>query len=137
MGMQAQENLRSGLPVDNVMTILKSVLSAFVLAVGIVIALSGCSSVMTRTGGDQGYYSGTRAGIDMLEDDHTSWAMMPLVAIDIPFSAALDTLLLPYDYYHSDDQSDKSLHDRVSDSEGDAPFSTAPATPAIASQTRR
>ncbi|MFP1780467.1 YceK/YidQ family lipoprotein [Lonsdalea quercina] len=115
------------------MTILKSVLSAFVLAVGIVIALSGCSSVMTRTGGDPGYYSGTRAGIDMLEDDHTSWAMMPLVAIDIPFSAALDTLLLPYDYYHFDD---KSLHDRVSDSEGDAPFSTAPATPTIASQTR-
>lgn len=118
------------------MTILKSVLSAFVLAAGIIIALSGCSSVMTRTGGDQGYYSGTRAGINMLEDDHTSWAMMPLVAIDIPFSAALDTLLLPYDYYHSDDKPEKSLHDRVSDSDAHAPFSSTPATPAMASQSQ-
>ncbi|RAT15776.1 MULTISPECIES: YceK/YidQ family lipoprotein [Lonsdalea] len=119
------------------MTILKGVLSAFVLAVGIIIALSGCSSVMTRTGGDQGYYSGTRAGINMLKDDHTGWAMMPLVAIDIPFSAALDTLLLTYDYYHSGNKPEKSLHDRVSNSDANAPFSSTPATSAIANPSQR
>ncbi|MBS2694020.1 YceK/YidQ family lipoprotein, partial [Salmonella enterica subsp. enterica serovar 1,4,[5],12:i:-] len=30
-----------------------------------------------------------------------SWAMMPLVALDLPFSAVMDTVLLPYDYLRS------------------------------------
>lgn len=61
----------------------------------------GCSSVMTHTGPDQGYYSGTRANIDVLHSDDTSWAMTPLVILDMPFSAVMDTLLLPYDYSRS------------------------------------
>ena len=65
------------------------------------LSVSGCSSVMSHTGPNQGYYPGTRASVDMLKDDNTSWAMMPLVALDLPFSAVMDTVLLPYDYMRS------------------------------------
>lgn len=67
--------------------------------------VTGCSSIMTHSGPYQGYYSGAKANIDMLKDDKTGWVMKPLVAIDIPFSAFLDTLLLPYDYARSDQNS--------------------------------
>jgi len=60
---------------------------------------SGCSSVMSHTGGDEGYYPGTRSDVNMIKSDDTSWAMTPLLVLDLPFSAVLDTLLLPYDYY--------------------------------------
>ncbi|MCG8708456.1 YceK/YidQ family lipoprotein [Brenneria sp. 4F2] len=88
------------------MTMLKSALFSFIITSGGMMATSGCSSVMTHTGSNQGYYPGTRASMDILRDDDTSWAMMPLVAIDLPFSAVADTLLLPYDYYRAD--SDKT-----------------------------
>lgn len=68
---------------------------------------SGCSSVMSHTGPSQGYYPGTRASADLLVDSQTSWAMRPVALVDLPFSAVLDTLLLPWDYFRSD--SDKSL----------------------------
>lgn len=98
------------------MTMLKSTLFSFIIAGGGMMATSGCSSVMTHTGSDQGYYPGTRASLDVLHDDETSWAMMPLVAIDLPFSAVADTLLLPYDYYRAD--SDKATtRDRILQSE--------------------
>lgn len=64
-------------------------------------ATSGCSSVMSHTGADQGYYPGTRANVAMIKSDDTSWAMTPLLALDLPFSAVMDTLLLPYDYYRA------------------------------------
>ena|GEM_PF-152088 len=66
-------------------------------------ATSGCSSVMTHTGPNQGYYPGTRASSNVLTDKDSSWVMKPLAAIDLPFSAILDTLLLPWDYYRADD----------------------------------
>ncbi len=68
---------------------------------------TGCSSVMTHTGPNQGYYPGTRASLAVLEDDETGWSMIPFAAIDLPFSALLDTVLLPYDFLRRD--SDKSL----------------------------
>lgn len=68
---------------------------------------TGCSSVMSHTGPSQGYYPGTRASADMVVDSHTSWALRPLALIDLPFSAVMDTLLLPWDYARSD--SDKAL----------------------------
>ncbi|MEH2921999.1 YceK/YidQ family lipoprotein [Samsonia erythrinae] len=96
------------------MILLKNVLCSFILTSSCVTAISGCSSVMTRTGGDQGYYSGARASMDMLHDDNTSWAMLPLVAIDLPFSAVADTLLLPYDYYRAgSDEHALSTHERI------------------------
>lgn len=69
--------------------------------------LAGCSSVMSHTGPNQGYYPGTRASADILVDGNSSWALKPLALIDLPFSAVLDTLLLPWDYARSDD--DKSI----------------------------
>lgn len=63
---------------------------------------TGCSSVMSHTGADQGYYAGTRANVNMMKSEDTSWAMMPLLAVDLPLSALMDTVLLPYDYLRSD-----------------------------------
>ncbi|HBZ16521.1 MAG TPA: YceK/YidQ family lipoprotein [Pantoea sp.] len=81
-------------------------------------ATSGCSSVMSHTGASQGYYPGTRASAEMLTDDKTSWAIKPLALIDLPFSAVMDTILLPWDYFRSDDDRSKdSIHERVLQSE--------------------
>jgi uncharacterized protein YceK len=79
---------------------------------------SGCSSVMSHTGPNQGYYPGTRASAEVLVDDHSSWALKPLALIDLPFSAVLDTLLLPWDYARSDDdRSIDSPRERILQSE--------------------
>ncbi|TPG55605.1 YceK/YidQ family lipoprotein [Ewingella americana] len=78
------------------------------------LSASGCSSVMTHTGGHQGYYPGARADVDMMASDDTSWAMTPLLIIDLPFSALLDTLLLPYDYFR---QGKENTRDRIKASE--------------------
>lgn len=76
--------------------------------------LTGCSRVMTHAGPNKELYSGTKNNMAMLKDDETGWAMKPLVLLDFPFSAVLDTLLLPYDYYtKSDDKSDNSPKERV------------------------
>ena len=72
------------------------------VATGCAFLASGCSSVMSHTGDSQGYYSGSKADIRMIGSDETSWAMTPLLIVDLPFSAALDTLLLPYDFYRRD-----------------------------------
>lgn len=64
---------------------------------------------MSHTGANQGYYPGTRASAAIIADNQTSWAMKPLAVIDLPFSAVMDTLLLPWDYLRSDD-------DKVADS---------------------
>ncbi|WP_049612198.1 YceK/YidQ family lipoprotein [Yersinia pekkanenii] len=80
---------------------------------------SGCSSIMTHTSSSQGYYSGTEANVAMLKDDNTGWALRPLLAVDLPFSAVMDTLLLPYDYLRSDseDKIANSPRERIRQSE--------------------
>ncbi|AAM87646.1 YceK/YidQ family lipoprotein [Yersinia pestis] len=80
---------------------------------------SGCSSILTHTSSSQGYYSGTEANIAMLKDDDTGWALRPLLAVDLPFSAVMDTLFLPYDYLRSDseDKAASSPRERVRQSE--------------------
>ncbi|NIF24453.1 YceK/YidQ family lipoprotein [Candidatus Pantoea multigeneris] len=80
---------------------------------------SGCASVMSHTGGEPGYYSGTRASADVLSDGNASWAMKPLALIDLPFSAVMDTVLLPWDYFRdgSKDPEHQSIRDRVLTSE--------------------
>ncbi|GKW24756.1 YceK/YidQ family lipoprotein [Pectobacterium polonicum] len=114
------------------MTLLKSALFSFIITGSGAVVTGGCSSVMTHTGSDQGYYSGTRASVGMLRDDDTSWAMMPLVAIDLPFSAVADTLLLPYDYYRAGSEKSKlSTRERISQSEeqnqtANSQFATTP-----------
>jgi uncharacterized protein YceK len=69
------------------------------IATGCIFMASGCSSVMSHTGDYQGLYPGSKSDVNMIASDETSWAMTPLLILDLPFSAALDTLLLPYDYY--------------------------------------
>ncbi len=69
---------------------------------------------MTHSGPNYGYYSGAKTNIEMLKDNDTGWIMKPLLAIDLPFSALLDTILLPYDYIKSDeDQSASSPKERI------------------------
>ena len=55
----------------------------------------------------------------MLKDDNTGWALRPLLAVDLPFSAERDTLLLPYDYLgsNSEDKMASSPRERVRQSE--------------------
>lgn len=88
--------------------------------------------MMSHTGPNQGYYPGTRASAHMLTDSETSWVLKPLALIDLPFSAVLDTLLLPWDYAHSDeDPLSESPRERVlrSEKENNTPSMTAPAAP--------
>lgn len=80
---------------------------------GGLVLLSGCSSVMTHTGGQEGYYPGTRASYDMLTNSETSWGYKPFVALDMPFTAVMDTVLLPWDMFRTD----KSVKARVEASE--------------------
>lgn len=110
------------------MIIMKRTLISLLMTGSGLALTGGCSSVMTHTGPDQGYYSGTRANIDVLRSDDTSWAMTPLVVLDMPFSAVMDTLLLPYDYSRSGtgDQA-ASPRERIRRSEQQQAVTTAPA----------
>ncbi|MBS0848114.1 YceK/YidQ family lipoprotein [Citrobacter sp. JGM124] len=85
---------------------------ALVLSGGI-LCLGGCSSLMSHSGGKEGLYPGTRANTQALGDSETSWAVKPLVILDLPFSAVMDTVLLPWDMYRKDN----SLKSRVETSE--------------------
>jgi uncharacterized protein YceK len=96
----------------NLTVMMKSYLPKMILSSGLLV-LSGCSSVMTHTGGQDGYYPGTRASYDMLTDDETSWGYKPFVALDMPFTAVMDTVLLPWDMFRTD----KSVKSRVEASE--------------------
>lgn len=75
--------------------------------------LGGCSSVMSHTGGKEGTYPGTRASAAMLGDDDTNWGTKSLVALDMPFTAVMDTILLPWDLFRTDN----SVKSRVEKSE--------------------
>lgn len=74
---------------------------------------------MSHTGGKEGIYPGTRASSAMLSNDDTSIGMKSLVALDMPFTAIFDTLLLPWDFFRRD----SSIKSRVEKSE-QANFST-------------
>lgn len=87
-------------------------------AVCLSLTSSGCSSVMSHSGPDQGYYPGTRASADVVGDSNSGWPLRSLAAVDLPFSALLDTVLLPYDYYRSgSDKTASSPRERVLQSE--------------------
>lgn len=79
-----------------------------------IISLSGCSSVMSHTGGKEGTYPGTRSSAQTLGDSDTNWGVKSLVALDMPFTAVMDTLLLPWDMFRTD----SSIKSRVEKSEG-------------------
>lgn len=77
-------------------------IAGFVACISLV-STSGCSSMMMHSGPSDGYYPGTRASANVLTSEDSGWVMKPLAVLDLPFSAVLDTLLLPLDYYRSGD----------------------------------
>ena len=77
------------------------------------ISLGGCSSVMSHTGGKEGTYPGTRASAQMLGDSDANWGTKSLVALDMPLTAVMDTMLLPWDMFRTD----SSVKSRVEKSE--------------------
>lgn len=90
---------------------MKNILVVFALLSGV--GLSGCSSVMSHTGGKEGIYLGTRASTSMLASNDTGIGMKSLAVLDLPFTAVADTLLLPWDLFRRD----SSIKSRVEQSE--------------------
>lgn len=80
---------------------MKNVLLKGVVLSGM-ISMAGCSSVMSHTGGKEGVYPGVRASSTMLGNDESNLATKSLVVLDMPFTAVMDTLLLPWDLFRTD-----------------------------------
>ena len=74
---------------------------------------------MSHTGGKEGTYPGTRASATMIGDDETNWGTKSLAILDMPFTAVMDTLLLPWD-----------VRSRVEKSEANAQATNAVIPPA-------
>lgn len=91
---------------------IKKMLLTLMVCSGMVF-VSGCSSVMSHTGGKEGTYPGTRASATMIGDSDTNWGTKSLAILDMPFTAVLDTLLLPWDLFRKD----SSVRSRVERSE--------------------
>lgn len=62
-----------------------------------VIALSGCGSIISRTIPGQGHGNQYYPGVQWDMRD-SAWRYITIV--DLPFSLIFDTLLLPLDIYH-------------------------------------
>ena len=104
---------------------MKSGLLKLILFSGIIIS-SGCSSVMSHTGGKEGTYPGTRSSAQTLGDDDTNWGVKSLVALDMPLTAVMDTLLLPWGMVRTD----SSVKSRVEKSEKETLATNAVIPPA-------
>ncbi|MDD8287094.1 YceK/YidQ family lipoprotein [Escherichia coli] len=104
---------------------IRNVLLAFMICSGMTL-LGGCSSVMSHTGGKEGTYPGTRASATMFGDDETNWGTKSLAILDMPFTAVMDTLLLPWDVFRKD----SSVRSRVEKSEANAQATNAVIPPA-------
>ncbi|EEV6990025.1 YceK/YidQ family lipoprotein [Escherichia coli] len=104
---------------------IRNVLLAFMICSGMTL-LGGCSSVMSHTGGKEGTYPGTRASATMIGDDETKWGTKSLAILDMPFTAVMDTLLLPWDVFRKD----SSVRSRVEKSEANAQATNAVIPPA-------
>ncbi|WP_447535610.1 YceK/YidQ family lipoprotein [Escherichia coli] len=104
---------------------IRNVLLAFMICSGMTL-LGGCSSVMSHTGGKEGTYPGTRASATMIGDDETNWGTKSLAILDMPVTAVMDTLLLPWDVFRKD----SSVRSRVEKSEANAQATNAVIPPA-------
>ncbi|EFN4063462.1 YceK/YidQ family lipoprotein [Escherichia coli] len=104
---------------------IRNVLLAFMICSGMTL-LGGCSSVMSHTGGKEGTYPGTRASATIIGDDETNWGTKSLAILDMPFTAVMDTLLLPWDVFSKD----SSVRSRVEKSEANAQATNAVIPPA-------
>ncbi|MGU0171553.1 YceK/YidQ family lipoprotein [Escherichia coli] len=103
---------------------IRNVLLAFMICSGMTL-LGGCSSVMSIPG-EEGTYPGTRASATMIGDDETNWGTKSLAILDMPFTAVMDTLLLPWDVFRKD----SSVRSRVEKSEANAQATNAVIPPA-------
>lgn len=104
---------------------MKNILIKTALVGGIFLS-GGCSSVMSHTGGKEGTYPGTRASTEMLGDNENGWATKSLIALDMPFTAVMDTVLLPWDLFRKD----SSVRSRVDKSEQETLATNAVIPPA-------
>ncbi|HAI2044948.1 TPA: YceK/YidQ family lipoprotein [Escherichia coli] len=104
---------------------IRNVLLAFMICSGMTL-LGGCSSAMSHTGGKEGTYPGTRASATMIGDEETNWGTKSLAILDMPFTAVMDTLLLPWDVFRKD----SSVRSRVEKSEANAQATNAVIPPA-------
>lgn len=68
----------------------------------------------------------TRASATMIGDDETNWGTKSLAILDMPFTAVMDTLLLPWDVFRKD----SSVRSRVEKSEANAQATNAVIPPA-------
>lgn len=91
---------------------IKKMLVTLTMCSGMVF-VSGCSSIMSHTGGKEGTYLGTRASATMISESDTNWGTKSLAILDMPFTAVLDTVLLPWDLFRKDN----SVRSRVEKSE--------------------
>ncbi len=71
--------------------------------------LGGCSSFRVHSDPDitPAPYVGTKQALrntKQVWSDYDYYGQVALVALDVPLSAVADTLLLPYDAYHSGDK---------------------------------
>jgi uncharacterized protein YceK len=62
---------------------------------GLVILLTGCGSIGARWQGNREPYAGVKLNVETVKNYHTEGELIS--ALDLPFSAILDTFLLPYD----------------------------------------
>lgn len=62
--------------------------------------------------GKEGTYPGTRASATMIGDDETNWGTKSLAILDMPFTAVMDTLLLPWDVFRKDSWCARALKKR-------------------------
>ncbi len=81
--------------------------------------------MMSHTG-ERRNVSGTRASATMIGDDETNWGTKSLAILDMPFTAVLDTILLPWDVFRKD----SSVRSRVEKSEANAQATNAVIPPA-------
>lgn len=98
------------------MKILKA-LPKLVVVAGCMASLSGCSSIMSHTGDNRGYYLGTQANNEIIGSSDTHWPIKSLAIIDYPFSAITDTLILPWDYFRNSRTGNLSMRERIAASE--------------------
>ena len=95
----------------------RKALPKFVMISSCLVSLTACSSIMSHTGDNRGYYLGTQANNEIIGSHETTWGIKSLAVLDYPFSAITDTLILPWDYYRNNRSEPSSLRDRVAASE--------------------
>jgi uncharacterized protein YceK len=73
---------------------------AALLALGL---LTGCSTLASLNEGCPGVYSGVKYNRAFEESDVVTWRKTPdqqvILLVDLPLSAALDTILLPFTWF--------------------------------------